>query len=178
MVRGEPILKRVIARREAVTTGRGKDMAGDIVEAMEEVAVNDIIIKEGTMVTTVMAEGNIGAAEVVTGTRVVAAKDGTMKDTAEISGQTLSAVEDTDRRVVTPTMVILIMMQATTTTEGQERRIATSGRKGSWALRRTMSETLKTSEKEKLVSHVVRPVAVPDLSIVLLQGSAQPENSM
>jgi len=51
-------------------------------------------------------------------------------------------------------------------------------RKGSWALRRTMSETLKTSEKEKLVSHVVRPVAVPDLSIVLLQGSAQPENSM
>ena len=176
MVRGEPILKKVIARREVVTTGRGKDMAGDIVEAMEEVAVSDIIIKEGTMVTTVMVEGNIGAAEVVTGTRVVAAKDGTMKDTAEISGQTLSAVEDTDRRVVTPTMVILIMMQATT--EGQERRIATSGRKESWALKRTMSETLKMSEKEKLVSHVVRPVAVPDLSIVLLQGSAQPENSM
>merc|ERR1712012_937622 len=48
----------------------------------------------------------------------------------------------------------------------------------SWALKRTMSETLKMSEKEKLVSHVVRPVAVPDLSIVLLQGSAQPENSM
>merc|ERR1712156_13576 len=150
--------------------------AVDIVEAMEEVVVNDINIKQSTMVTTVMAEGNTGAAEVVTGTRVVAAKDGTMKDTAEISGQTLSAVEDTDRRVVTPTRVILIMIQATT--EGQERRIATSGRKGSWALRRTMSETLKTSEKEKLVSHVVQPVAVPDLSIVLLQGSAQPENSM
>merc|ERR1712177_39741 len=143
---------------------------------MEEAAVIDINIMEGTMVTTVMAEGNTGAAEVVTGTRVLAATDGTMKDTAEISGQTLSAVEDTDRRVVTLTMVILIMMQATT--DGQERRIATSGRKESWALRRTMSETLKTSEKEKLVSHVVRPVAVPDLSIVLLQGSAQPENSM
>merc|ERR1711963_149314 len=168
MVRGEPTLKRVIARRGEVTTGRGEDMG--------EVAVNDIIIKEGTMVTTVMAEGNIGAAEGVTGIRVVAAKDGTMKDTAEISGQTWAAVEDTDRRVVTPTMVILIMMQATT--EGQERRIATSGRKESWALRRTMSETLKMSEKEKLVSHVVRLVAVPDLSIVLLQGSAQPENSM
>merc|ERR1712192_20582 len=99
-------------------------------------------------------------------------RDGMMVDTTTAT-TVVAGTNGAARQVVTDLRREAILMMGTkmVTTEGQEMRAAMKGRRESLDQRRIMSETLKML---KVKTCGVKSNA-PDLIIVLLRGSALPE---
>merc|ERR1712008_21265 len=139
--------------------------------AMEEVVEIGTTIKEDTMATVDMVEQIIGVEEVDIRRRVVEERGGTMvgTTTAGTNGWVRQEVIDLRREAT----LMMGMKKGKVTTEDQETRGAMSGRRVSLAQRRITLETLKMPKVRHV--DVVSKLKAPDLSLVLLRGSAPPE---
>ena len=120
------------------------------VGVMEEVEIGTTI-KEDIMGTDMVGE-IIGVKRADIKIREVAMNDGMTVDTTGTNGVAQQMGQFTDHRKEVTLMTGMKMAEVTT--EDQERRGATRGRRGRLVLRQIMSEMLRTLE----VRHVVRQV--------------------
>ena len=167
---------------------REKATLEDTAKAMEEEVVveTDTIIKEDTMAMAVDMVGEIiGVEEVDIMRRVVDGRGGTMVGTttaAETSGE-VARQEEVIIDLKREATLMPDMKMGEVTTGTQERMRAMSERRANLVRRQIMLETLKmpkvrTRDAQYAESQnmwCVEFTAAPDLSIVLLRGSALPE---